>query len=182
MIELINDIFKRFTDDGLLIEPHHLNFDNLMLYLSNLDRSIKYIFEKAKISGDSNGDLNQIMNVLDVNVILKSNNEIEADAYFKDTKTRNFLPYVSPHPQSCKNNEPYHITEKIISLVSDKKKADLRLKELRQNNKCPNHIIPKNSDYVKLQGSVRKQTGLVAYRLKVIFSKTLNSTLTIKNI
>ena len=36
-------------DDGFLIEPHHLDFDNLMLSLSNLDRSIKYTFEKANI-------------------------------------------------------------------------------------------------------------------------------------
>lgn len=120
----------------------------------------------------------EILFFLDAVVILKSNNEIEADVYFKDTKTRNFLPYVSPHPQSCKNNEPNHIIEKIISFVSDNKKADLRLKELKQKTL----IIPKNSNYVKLQGSVRKQKDLVAYRLKAISSKTLNSTLTIKNI
>ena len=30
--ELMKDVFKRFMDDGFLIEPPHINFDNLMLF------------------------------------------------------------------------------------------------------------------------------------------------------
>ena len=47
--ELMKDVFKRFMDDGFLIEPPHINFDNLMLFLSNLDKSVKYTIQKVKV-------------------------------------------------------------------------------------------------------------------------------------
>ena len=72
------------------------------------------------------------MNVFNVNVILKSNNEIETDEYCKDTNTPNYFPYVSPHPELGKNNVPYYIFERIIIFVRDDTKVDLRINELRR--------------------------------------------------
>ena len=118
------------------------------------------------------------MDVLDVNVILKNNYKIEKDVYYKDYNTRNYLPYVSPHPDSCKNIVLCTIAERIIVFVSDDKKIDLRLKELRnwlKNNKCPDHIIAKNVHDAKLQGPARKVKDLVTYHLKPIFSKNLKA-------
>ena len=63
-----------------------------MLYWNNLDNSVKYMFEKTKIFEDNNGYLIQILNFLDVNETLESNQEIGTDACY--------LSYDSGHPLS----------------------------------------------------------------------------------
>ena len=41
-----------------------------------------------------------------------------------------YLPYDSAHPEFCKKNVPYNLA-KIIFFVTDSKKVELRLNELR---------------------------------------------------
>ena len=64
-------------DYGFLIWPPHLNFDNFLLFLNNLDKSIKYKFKNLEGFEDNNIDFIQITNFLDVHVILKSNHQID---------------------------------------------------------------------------------------------------------
>ena len=49
---------------------------------------------------------------------------------YKDTNTNDYLPYDSAHPELCKKNVPYNLA-KIIFCVTDSKKVELRLNELR---------------------------------------------------
>ena len=108
-----------------------LNFDNFMACFNNLYSSVNYTYEKSKVTRDEKGNLVQILNFLDVNVILNSKNEISTDVYYKDTNTHDYLPYDSAHPESCKKNVPYNLAKRIIVFVTDPEKVELRLNELR---------------------------------------------------
>ena len=146
-------------DDGFLLWSAILNSDNFMVCWNTLHPSINYIYEKAKVTRDEKGNLVQILNFLDVNVILNSKNEISTDVYYKDTNTHDYLPYDSAHPESCKKNVPYNLAKRIIIFVTDPEKVELRLNELRillKNNKYPDHIISNAFYNAKLQGPTPK--------------------------
>ena len=97
-----------------------LNFDSFMVCLNNLHPSINYTYEKAKVTRKKKGNLVQILNFSDVNVIPNIKIEISTDAYYNDT-----IKY-------------------IIVFVTDPEKDKLRLNELTIwliNNKYHDHII-----------------------------------------
>ena len=85
-------------DDGFLLWPVMLNLDSFMVCLNNLHQSINYTSEKAEATRDEKGNLVQILNLLDVNVILHNKNEISTGVYYKDTNAHDYLPYDSAHP------------------------------------------------------------------------------------
>ena len=142
-------------DNGFLLWPAMLNFDNFMnnFCLNNLHWSINYTYEKAKVTRYEKGNLVQILNFLNVNVILKSENEILAHVYYKDTNTHDYLPYDSAHPESCKTNVAYNLAKIIIVFVTDPEKVKLRLNGLRiwLKNKYLDHIISSAFSKVKLK-------------------------------
>ena len=70
------------------------------------------------------------MNFLGVNVILNSKNEILTDVYYQDTKTHDYLPHESAHPESWKKNVPYNLAKRIIVFLTDPEKVELRLNEV----------------------------------------------------
>ena len=72
-------------DDGFLLWPAMLNFHSFMVCLNNLHRSINHTYEKAKVTLDVKGNLVQILNFLDANVILNIKNGISTDVNYKDT-------------------------------------------------------------------------------------------------
>ena len=158
-IEIIKNVFKRYMDNGFLLWPVRLNFDNFMTCLNNLHLSIKYTFEKAKITKDEKGNQIQVLNFLDVNVILNDKNEISTDVYYKDTNTHDYLPYDSAHRESCKKNVPYNLAKRIIVFVTDPKKMEIRLNELRiwlKSSKYPDHVISNTFYNARLQGPAPK--------------------------
>ena len=122
-IQVIKKIFRRYMDNEFLLWPAMLNFDNFMVYLNNLHPFTNYKYEEAKVTRDEKGNLVQILNFLDVNVILNSKNEISTDVYYKDTNTHDYLPYDSAHPESCKKNVPYNLAKRIIVFVTDPEKV-----------------------------------------------------------
>lgn len=69
---------------------------------------------------------------LDINVMLNGKNEISTDVYYKDTNTRDYLPYDSTHPKSCNKNVLYNSAKKIIGFVTDPEKVKLSLNEFRK--------------------------------------------------
>ena len=75
-----------------------LNFVSFMVSLNNLYPPISYTYEKVKSTGDEKGNLLQILNCLDLNVTLNSENEISTNVYYKDTNTHDYLPDGSAHP------------------------------------------------------------------------------------
>ena len=146
-------------DDGFLLWPAMLNLDSFMVCLNNLHQSINYTYEKAEATRDEKGNLVQILNLLDVNVILNNKNEIYTGVYYKDTNAHDYLPYDSAHPESCKKNVPYNLAKRIIVFVTDPENVELRLNELKtcqKNNKYSHHIISNAFYNAKLQGPAPK--------------------------
>ena len=136
-----------------------LNFSNFMVYLKNLNSWINYTYKKAKVTRYDKGNLVQILIFVDANVVLNSKNEISPDVYYTDTNTHDYIPYDSVHPESCKKNLPYNLPKRIIVVVTDPEKVELRLNELRswlKNNKYPDHIISNAFYNAKLQGPALK--------------------------
>ena len=72
-----------------------------------------------------------MINFVDVSVILHSDCTIEADIYYKDTNTHDYLPYDSAHPDHSKDNVPYNLVKRIVVFVSNEKKIEYRLNELK---------------------------------------------------
>ena len=68
--------------------------------------SFKYTFEKAKLIQSDYSQPYQVLNFLDIEVILHSNNTVETDIYYKDTNVHDYLPYNSAHPKHCKDSLP----------------------------------------------------------------------------
>ena len=53
---------------------------------------MKLTFENAKLIQSDHSQSYQVLNFLDIEVILHSNNTIETDIYYKDTKADDYLP------------------------------------------------------------------------------------------
>ena len=71
------------------------------------------------------------MDILDIEVILHSDNTAEGHIYYKDTNAHNYVPYNSAQQKHCKDNLPYNLAKCIIVSVSNDEKVEMRLEELK---------------------------------------------------
>ena len=92
---------------------------------------IKYTFGRAKLIQRNHSQQYEVLNFLDIEVILHYDNTIETDIYYKDTNAHDYLPYNSAHPKHCKDNLPYNLAKPITGFVSNDKKVETTLKELK---------------------------------------------------
>ena len=95
--------------------------------------------------------------MLDIEVILHSNNTIETDIYYKDTKADDYLPDNSAHPKHCTDSLPYNLAKRIIVFVSNDTKFEMRIKELKnwlKDCNYPDSVINQSFYNAKLQGPV----------------------------
>ena len=111
---------------------NHLDFECFSTCLNNLHSAIRYTFEKAKLIQSYHSQPYQVLNFLDVEVILHSDNTVETDIYYKDTNAHHFLPYNSVHPKHCEDNLPHNLAKRIIVFVSNGEKIEMRLKQLKK--------------------------------------------------
>ena len=118
-------------DDSFIFWSKHLYFKFFSTCQSNIHPSIKYTFEKAKLIQSDYFQPCHVLNFLDIQVILHSNNIIETDIYYKDTNVHDYLPYNSAHPKHCKDNLPYNVSKCITVFVSNDKKVEMRLNKLK---------------------------------------------------
>ena len=91
----------------------------------------QYTFKKAKLTQSHHSQPCHILNFLGIEVILHSDNTVEADIYYKETNAHDYLPYNSAHPKYCKDCLPYNLAKRIIPFVSNDEKVEMRLKELK---------------------------------------------------
>ena len=127
-------------DYGFLIWPPHLNFDNFMLFLNNLDKSIKYKFKNLESFEDNNIDFIQTTNFLDVHVILKSDHQI--DIRNPDQFTIKAFHYGKPTVSVPKQND----YSSNIPLVTNSKNG---LKNTLTMTKIRSIIERSTSEYLK---------------------------------
>ena len=151
-------------DDGFTFWRKHLDFKYFSTFLNNLHPSIKYTFEKAKLIQSNHSEAYKVLNFLDIEVILHSNNTVKTVytilymlkcIYCKNTNVHDYL-HIKVHIQNVvKDNLPYNLAKRIIVFVSNDKKVQMRLKELKNWLKdCndPDSIINQSFYHAKLQG------------------------------
>ena len=174
---LIKELFKRYMDDGFIFWPKHLDFNSFTICLNDLHPAMKHTFEKAKVIVE-NSESCQVIKVVDVSVILHSDCTIEADIYYKDTNTHDYLPSNSAHPDHSKDNVPlpsnsahpdhskdnvpYNLTKCIVVFVSNEEKIEYRLNELKnwlKSCKYPEKDINRAFRNAILQGPAPLKTN-----------------------
>ena len=122
--------------------------------LNNLHPAIKYMFE-INLKWPFSTLLS--IKLLDIEVILHSDNTIETDIYYKDTDAYHYLPYDSAYLKHCKDNLSYNLAKCIIVFVSNDEKVEMRLKELKNWLKDCNYtdsVINQSFYNAKVQGPV----------------------------
>lgn len=150
----IEENFKRYMDDGFAALLKSINITTLLKCLNSLHPNITFTEEKA-IFTIIDKQKTQMLNFLDVNVLLRENNQLETDVYYKTTNSHDYLNYDSSHPEHIKRNIPYNLAKRIICFVSNHDRMEYRLKELKSFlSKCnyPINVIEKGIFNAKLQG------------------------------
>ena len=158
-MELVKKLYKRFMDDGITLLPKSLCKQQFLSCLNDLHPSIKFTIGNAKQVSDEYYMNAQVIEFLDISVILKDDNTIETDIYYKETNSHDYLNYDSFHPKTRKDNIPFTLAKRIIVFVSNPDKVVLRLAELQnwlRKCKFPETIIDKGFFNARLQGPAPK--------------------------
>ena len=101
----------------------------------------------------------QVLNFLDVFIILHQNGWLETDTFYWETNSNDFINYFIHHLEQTKQNI-YNLAKRIIVFVSDEKKINERLSELKTWLLSCSYllaIIEKASFNAKLQGPAPKK-------------------------
>ena len=120
-IEYIQNNWLRFLDDCFL--PWNKKFGNIQTFidiLNNLDNDIKFTFEMSETK----------ISFLNVS-IYKGENRLMCDIFYKETDTKEYLPFNSCHVRHCKINVPYNLCRTVCTIVEDDMILDGRLNELK---------------------------------------------------
>ena len=80
------------------------------------------------------------MKFLDIEVIWHSDNTVETVAYYKYKNAHDYLQCNSEHPKHCKGSFPCNLANRIIVLISNDEKVEMRLKELKNWWKDCNYL------------------------------------------
>ena len=126
---MIEELLKRFMDDGLLQWHSALDLNALKNVLNNLHPTIKFTQEPRKLDNFSK---RLVINFLGITVLLHENGYVETDIIYKETNTHEYLNYNSHHPSDIKHNIPFNLAKHILVFVSYKQKVAFRSKELRK--------------------------------------------------
>ena len=103
-----------------------------------------------------------MINFLDVLVILHPDRTIETGIYYKDTNAHDYLPYDSAQPYHSRDNVPYNLAKRIIVFVSNEKKTEYRLNELKnwlKSCKYSENVINTAFRNARLQGPAPLKTN-----------------------
>ena len=101
----------------------------------------------------------QVLNFLDVFIILHQNGWLETDTFYWETNSNDFINYFIHHLEHTEQNI-YNLAKRIIVFVSDEKKINERLSELKTWLLSCSYllaIIEKASFNAKLQGPAPKK-------------------------
>ena len=79
-------------DDGFIFWPKHLDCEYVSTCPNNLHHAIKYTFKTGKLIQIDHSQPYQVLNFLDIEVILHSDNTVETDIYYKNTNAHEYPP------------------------------------------------------------------------------------------
>ena len=119
----IKDNWKRFLDDCFILwTKGEENLKTFHSVLNELHSDLKFTMEYS----------NERLPFLDV-LLIKSNNRISTDIFFKETDSKQYLNFYSCHPKHTKTSIPYSLARRIYTVVSDQCQREKCLSELRKN-------------------------------------------------
>jgi hypothetical protein len=134
VVEYISNNWLRFLDDGFIVWNKTFGDINLFVNaLNSLDDDINFTYE-------INDQQVSYLNVL----IYKGDHKLLCDIFYKDTDTREYLPFSSCHVRHCRINIPYNLCRTICTIVEDRDIMYDRLYELKTHllkSKYPVNII-----------------------------------------
>ena len=119
--EYIYNNWLRYLDDCFL--PWNKNFGSINTFidiLNSLDNNIKFTF-------DMNEQKISFLNVL----VYKGESNLMCDIFYKETDTKEYLPFNSCHVRHCKINIPYNLCRTICTIVEDREILRDRLEDLK---------------------------------------------------
>ena len=120
--------YIRYMDDSFITLPKNIDPALLQSALNEMDPSIKFTMEKGRTHCDNT----ETLNFLDMKIILRENQYISTDIYYKETNPHRYLDYHSAHPSHIKQTIPFSLAKRIIVFVSDPDIIEIRLKELEK--------------------------------------------------
>ncbi|KAK3091940.1 hypothetical protein FSP39_023867 [Pinctada imbricata] len=113
--------WKRYLDDCFIFWNRSLDDLNKFHDLLNgLHTSIQFTMEQSE----------KELPFLDT-LIIKEDNKITTDLFYKSTDTHQYLIFSSCHPSHTKRNIPFNLTRRICTIVSYQHRREKRLKELK---------------------------------------------------
>ena len=130
----IKESWKRFLDDCFIFwikGKDELNKFHSML--NKLHPDLKFTIEYSE----------ENLSFLDI-LLIKTNNHISTDIYFKETDSKQYLNFQSCHPKHTKTSIPYNLARRICTIVSDSNVREIRLSELQaalQKRNYPETLI-----------------------------------------
>ena len=144
----VRNNWKRFLDDCFLIwnSSFRVTTDDLLFQLNNLHSSIQ--FTKSE-----NGTEIPFLDIL----VSIADNQIFTDIYCKPTDTHLYLDFFSCHPKHVKTNIPYNLASRIVTIVKDPEKREIRLNELNgylKKQHYPDNLIDDGISKAKLKGPI----------------------------
>ena len=117
----IKDNWKRFLDDCFILwTKGEENLKTFHSVLNELHSDLKFTMEYS----------NERLPFSDI-LLIKSNNRISTDIFFKETDSKQYLNFYSCHPKHTKTSIPYNLARRICTIVSDQCQREKRLSELR---------------------------------------------------
>ena len=125
----IKDNWKRFLDDCFILWTK--GEENLKIFhsvLNELHADLKFTIEYS----------NERLPFLDV-LLIKSNNRISTDIFFKETDSKQYLNFYSFHPKHTKTSIPYD------------ESAQLSLINAKEKNAYQNYAFPCKNDAILIQ-------------------------------
>ena len=113
--------WKRYLDDGFI--PWKKHFGDVEVFINLLNS----LYTGIKFTYETHQDKIPYLNVL----VYKGGNGLMCDIYFKDTDSREYLPFRSCHEHHTKTNIPFTLSRMICTIVEDVDIRRSRLRELR---------------------------------------------------
>lgn len=121
IVEFIWKNYKRFLDDGFIPWMKHFGPVEVFIDLLNqLNPKIKFVFQK-------NEEEISFLNVL----VYKGENSLMTDIFYKETDSKDYLPFNSCHEHHTKINIPFTLSRMICTIVEDESRKETRLTELK---------------------------------------------------
>ena len=112
--------WKRYLDDCFIFwDKTDRELKDFHMLLNQLHESIKFTIETSE----------KELPFLDI-LIIKQNNKISTDLFYKETDSHQYLLFNSCHPSHTKRNIPFNLARRICSIVTNEELRTKRLIEL----------------------------------------------------